>query len=284
MEMNVKRRALGRGLEALIPGPEPHEDAASSAAPINSIRPNPRQPRQKFSDASIDELTESIRRRGILQPLLVRRNGDDGFELIAGERRLRAAQRAGIDSVPIVIHDISDGEMLEVALVENLQRENLNPIEEAHGYQQMIDEFGYTQEEVAERVGKDRSTVANAVRLLSLPRPIQEQIESGSMSAGHARALLAAKSEAQKLDLAQRVVANKLTVRETEQLAKKTVKPLADAEQRATEERLTQSLGTKVRISPRRNGTGRIEIDYYSLEELNGLVDRLTGSAHPSLT
>jgi ParB family chromosome partitioning protein len=283
MGMSVKRRALGRGLEALIPAPEPRQDAIASVAPIHSIRPNPKQPRQKFADAAIEELTESIRRRGILQPLLVRRDGDHGYELIAGERRLRAAQRAGVDSVPIVIHEVSDAEMLEVALIENLQREDLSPIEEAIGYQRMIDEFAHTQEEVAKRVGKDRSTVANAVRLLALPAAIQDEIESGSLSAGHARALLAAKSEVHKLELAKRVVSEKLTVRQTERLAKKAVQPLADAEQRATEERLTQSLGTRVRILPRRNGAGRIEIEYYSLEELNGLVDRLGGAAEAPL-
>jgi ParB family chromosome partitioning protein len=279
MGMSVKRRALGRGLEALIPAPEPRQDAIASVAPIHSIRPNPKQPRQKFGDEAINELTESIRRHGILQPLLVRRDNDHGFELIAGERRLRAAQRAGVDSVPIVIHEVSDAEMLEVALIENLQREDLSPIEEAIGYQRMMDEFAHTQEEVAKRVGKDRSTIANAVRLLALPAAIQDEVERGSISAGHARALLGTKSEAQKLELAKRIVSEKLTVRQTERLAKKGGRPLADAEQRATEERLTQALGTRVRIVPRRNGAGRIEIEYYSLEELNGLVDRLGGTA-----
>jgi len=245
-----------------------------------SIQPNPHQPRQTFSEESIDALAESIKQKGILQPLLVR-EVEGGYQLIAGERRYRAAQRLGLDQVPVTIRQADDGEALEMALIENIQREDLSPLEEASAYRRLIDEFHLTQEQIATRVGKDRSTVANTLRLLQLPDAIKRDIERGLLSAGHARALVTAGSDAAQLALASEVVARRLTVRQTEQLAKRSTRPAADADHRAAEQQLTEALGTKVRIAHRRNATGRIEIDYYSLAELNGLIDRLSGSRVP---
>jgi ParB family chromosome partitioning protein len=279
MDVMGKRRALGRGLGALIPSPYAAADTSSStSAPLTAIQPNPLQPRRTFAEEGLEELAQSIRQKGILQPLLVRRvNG--GFELIAGERRFRAAQRAGLEQVPITVHEADDGEMLEMALIENIQRENLNPLEEARAYRRLMDEFRLTQEAIATRVGKDRSTVANTLRLLQLPAEVQRDIERGVLSAGHARALVTAGSDAAKITLAREVVSRRLTVRQTERLAKQNGGALADTEQRAVEERLTAALGTRVRLVPRRDGSGRIEIQYYSLEGLNGLLDRLSVSA-----
>jgi ParB family chromosome partitioning protein len=275
MEMIAKRRALGRGLGALIPGAYAAEEQPSNnLAPLSAIQPNRMQPRRTFSEASIEELAESIRQQGILQPLLVRR-ANGGFELIAGERRLRAAQRLGLEQVPVTVREASDRELLEMALIENIQREDLSPLEEANAYRRLMDEFSLTQEEIATRVSKDRSTVANTLRLLQLPDEIKTHIEQGALSAGHARALVTAGSDDARIQLAHQVVAQRLTVRQTEQLAKRNTRPMADAEQRAVEQRLTEALGTKVRLLGRRDGSGKIEIEYYSLEGLNGLVDRL---------
>lgn len=275
MESMAKRRALGRGLGALIPPSSPAEDHTPTLVPLTAIQPNPMQPRQVFADAGIEELAESIRQKGILQPLLVRpMNG--GFELIAGERRFRAAQRLGLKHVPVTVRDANDGELLEMALIENLQRENLNPLEEARAYRRLLDEFQLTQEEVAARVGKDRSTVTNVLRLLQLPAAIQDEIERGTLSAGHARALIGAGPEATRLALAREVVTRRLSVRQTEQLVKRAARPAVSADLRAAEQRLTEALGTRVRLLQRRAGGGKIEIDYYSLEELNGLIARLS--------
>lgn len=275
----AKRRALGRGLGALIPSNYQEEKSTQLSVPLAAIQPNPLQPRQAFDEGAIDELARSIREKGILQPLLVRRAGG-GYELIAGERRLRAAQRLGLDQVPVTIRECADGEVLEMALIENIQRENLNALEEARAYRRLSDEFQLTQDEIAKRVGKDRSTVANTLRLLQLPQEIQREIERGALSAGHARALVNAGSEAAKLKLAHEIVARRLTVRDTEKLAKRQLRPTADVELQAAEHRLTEALGTRVRLHTRRGGAGKIEIDYYSLEGLNALIDRL--SAPPS--
>jgi ParB family transcriptional regulator, chromosome partitioning protein len=279
MDVMGKRRALGRGLGALIPAAYgPDEPPAPTLVPVSAIQPNPWQPRGVFADDGLAELAESIRQKGILQPLLVRRAGS-GYELIAGERRYRAAQQVGIDQVPVSVRDASDGEMLEMALIENIQRENLNPLEEARAYRRLADEFHLTQDEIAARVGKDRSTVANTLRLLQLPAAIQADIARGVLSAGHARALLSAGADAAQIQLASEVVARRLTVRQTERLAKRTLPPAADADHRAAEQRLTEALGTRVRLLPRRNGGGTIEIEYYSLETLNVLLDRLSAAA-----
>lgn len=272
-----KRKALGRGLGALIPAKQAESGpkGPTTSAEVVAIRPNPWQPRTEFADAALQELAESIRRQGVLQPLVVRRAGD-AFELISGERRLRASQIVGLTTVPVVVRDATDAEMLEIALVENIQREDLNAIEEARAYRRMVDELQLTQEGVAERVGKDRSTVANALRLLQLPQPIQDKVARGEISAGHARAVAAAGSPTAKVALAERAAREKLSVRETERLAKQLQKSATDADRRAAEDRLRQSLGTKVGLQVRRDGSGKMVIDFYSLEQLNGLIDRLS--------
>jgi ParB family chromosome partitioning protein len=277
MDAIIRRRALGRGLGALIPSAYASEDEArDSYVPLAAIRPNPMQPRKAFADEGIEKLAESIRQKGMLQPLLVRRS-NGGLELIAGERRLRAAQRLGMELVPVLVRDASDSELLEMALIENIQRENLNPLEEARAYRHLVEEFKLTQEDIATRVGKDRSTIANSMRLLQLPPQVQSQVERGALSAGHARALAAAPSVAMRVELAQEVAVQGLTVRQTEHLVKRRVRPPAGPEMAAAEQRLTEHLGTRVRVLQGRNGCGKIEIEYYSLEGLNGLMDRLTG-------
>lgn len=286
------RKALGRGLDALIPGAgrapaaAPTADATGSdtVVPIEQITPNPRQPRVEFDEAALSELVASIRAQGVIQPLLVRRVSDNGYELIAGERRLRAAERAGLTHVPIFVRDVSDAESLELALVENVQRNDLSPLEEAAAYQRLLDEFGHTQEEIAERVGKSRPAVANTLRLLRLPDAIKHDLSRGRLSAGHARVLLSIHDSDAQLRAAKQIVTRQLSVRDAEQLAvaKRTTTSAKsaprDPHRGALERDLSAALGTRVRITPSGKG-GRIEIEFYSPEELQGLVDRLTERA-----
>ena len=277
MDTAIKRRALGRGLGALIPGAESDpNDATATVVALSSIRPNPMQPRHHFREEAVEELAESIRQKGILQPLLVRRHGDI-YELIAGERRLRAAERAGLSRVPVTIREVSDEEMLELALIENIQREDLNPMEEARAFRTMMSELNITQQELSERVGKDRSTIANTIRLLQLPEKVRAQVEAGEISAGHARALAAAGSDAAKIDLAKRVISQRLSVRQTERLAqaRSTSARVSNSDIAETERRLTEALGTRVRLQCKKSGSGKLEIEYYSVEQLNGLIERL---------
>lgn len=285
MEQSNKRRALGRGLGALIPGAprervEPTPPAAPEPVPtevrLAEIAPNPWQPRRRFRDESIEELASSIRERGVVQPLIVRRAGT-GFELIAGERRLRAATRVGLEKVPVAIRDASDAEMLEVALIENIQREDLNPIEEALAYKRMAEELGLKQEVIATRVGKERSTVANSLRLLQLPPEVQEAVELGKLTAGHARAIAMAGSVEAMIRLARRALEQKLNVRQTERMAKaeRPAKKQPSIEVRDLEERLTRALGTRVRIAPHSAVAGSISIDYFSLDQFDQLLRRL---------
>lgn len=277
MDAATKRRALGRGLDALIPGAGGEPPATDAiTVPLSAIRPNPMQPRQSFREEAVAELAESIRQKGVLQPLLVRRIDADSYELIAGERRLRAAERAGLMRVPITVRDVSDDEMLELALIENIQREDLNALEEARAYKRMMSELNMTQQELSARVGKDRSTIANTVRLLQLPAKILAQIESGEISAGHARALAGAGSDNAKLILARRIVAQRLSVRQTEKLANSHVASSeVNQDLRQAEQSLTESLGTRVSLQSKKGGRGKLEIEYYSLEQLNGLIERL---------
>jgi ParB family chromosome partitioning protein len=288
--VGLKRRALGRGLGALIrEAPPAAAPPAERRVPITDIRPNPRQPRRYFDEERIAELADSIHHQGILQPLIVRKL-DAGYELIIGERRFRAAQRAGLDRVPVIVKDVSDAESLEMALVENIQREELTPIEEALAYRQLMEEFHLTQEDVANRVGKSRPVVTNLLRVLNLPEEIKEEVDRGHISVGHARALLALGTPDQQIDLARTIMRQGLSVRETETLVSRSQEPIpvsAPATQEpqridmhihvtALEEDLMRSLGTKVRLLPKKKG-GRIEIEYYSNEELEGLVRRLKG-------
>lgn len=254
--------------------------------PIASIGVNPAQPRQAFDAEALAGLAASIRQHGVLQPLVVRRT-DGGYELIAGERRLRAAAAAGLSTVPVVVRRSDERERMELALVENVQREDLTPLEEAAAYRRLIDEFGLTQEGVAERVGKSRPTIANALRLLGLPDPVKTLLESGALSAGHARAVLAVEGTEAQVRFARDLVERQVPKAEAERLvqarrstrAPKRGRPAAprqDPNVRAVADRLTSALGTRVRLTPRRKG-GVIEIEYYSDAELERLIERLLG-------
>ena len=280
-----RAQGLGRGLAALIP--QRSETRATTDIPIASIRPNPDQPRRRFSDAEMATLTASVREHGVLQPVLVTETLD-GYQLIAGERRVRAAVAAGLERIPAVIRHLDDRERLELALIENLQREDLDPIESAHGFRRLIDDFGLTHESIAERVGRARSTVANTLRLLDLAPVVQAAIADGSITEGHGRALGGLSTEHQEHVLGA-VIEQELSVRQTEELVRRLREPKASpngeqpAEARAgdpdlerIEEDLRRSLGTKVSLARSRRG-GRIVIEYYSDEELGRLYDRLTG-------
>ncbi len=280
--MDVRRRGLGRGLGALIPTAVPirREPHAENSAPLEAISPNPYQPRATFEDSGLDELAASIREKGVLQPLVVRRAGEGRYQLIAGERRFRAAQRAGLSTVPVVIREADDGEALELALIENLQRENLNPVEEARAYDRLAAEFGLSQEEIARRVGKSRSAITNALRLLQLPADVLAQLESGVLSAAHARTVLGLETAASQSQLARDVVAQRLSVRDTEKLVRdRAARSAGEVEERHLEAALARALGTRVHLRHHRNGSGQIIIEYYSLDELDGLLQRLGAGA-----
>ena len=285
--MTMQKKVLGRGLGALIPSK--HIDAAAPVAdglmqlPLASIAPNPYQPRKTFNEASIDELARSVREHGIVQPLVVTRAGDR-YKLIAGERRYRAAQKAGLQTVPVIVKEmVQEGDALQIALIENIQREDLNPMEEAAAYHQLHQEFGLTQEEISRRVGKERSTVANFLRLLKLPEAVKKLLASGHLSMGHARALLALDSAKKQEHLADRVVKRGLSVRQTELMASLGApKPPAKLEKekdvftRDAEERLARTLRTKVDIDRKRRG-GVIHIRFASEDDLIRIYDDLTG-------
>jgi ParB family chromosome partitioning protein len=281
-----KKLALGRGLEALIPDPVPGSEGDPGdyfLCDIQLIRPNRFQPRRQFAETELEELAESIRGQGILQPLMVRKT-DSGFELIAGERRLRAARRAGLSQVPVVVRPVSDDQMLEMSLVENIQRADLNPIEEAEAYHRLIHQFNLTQDQAAARVGKSRSAVANFLRLRQLPEPIQTSMIEGTVSMGHARALLGAESSALQLTAWRAVVAKNLSVRETEEMVRrlKSEKKAPRVSLKSSEatyltslsEELSRHLGTKVTI--RKSGRqGRLEIEFYNNDDLDRLINQL---------
>ncbi|MFO7709344.1 MAG: ParB/RepB/Spo0J family partition protein [Desulfobacterales bacterium] len=281
-----KKLALGRGLGALIPDADPALEAEGDfrLCDIGLIRPNRFQPRRRFAEEEIEELAGSIRAQGVLQPLIVRKS-DAGFELIAGERRLRAARRAGLEGVPVVVKSVADDQMLELSLVENIQREDLNPVEEAEAYHRLIEQLHLTQDQVAARVGKSRSAVANFLRLRQLPDEITSAIQAGRLSMGHARALLGADSAAQQIAAFRSVAARALSVRETEALVRRLKSeqkkkhdsaPSPEAAQLASlSEELSRHLGTKVLIRTSGRRRGRVEIEFYSLEDLDQLLARL---------
>lgn len=281
MDHPVKRRALGRGIGALIPGAFESQDGPTQATPaplvhvsIQRVRPNPFQPRQHFPEEELEELAQSIRQQGLLQPVLLR-PVDGGYELVAGERRFRAAQRAGLSEIPAVVREVDDRTALELALIENLQRTDLDPIEEARAYERLSRQFGLTQEEIAARVGKHRSTIANTMRLLRLPEEIQREIAAGRLTAGHARALLAVASPEEQRRLAREFLQQGVSVRDAERRSQPKGRRTLDPDWQAVEDRLRQLLDTKVRLLPRRNGSGKLEIEYYSIQQLNGLLSRL---------
>ena len=283
--MAEKRPALGRGLSALIPDAPPPAaaPAADRALDVDSdlLRPNKFQPRARIDDAKIEDLARSITANGNIQPIVVRR-ADNGYEIIAGERRWRAAQRAGLLKVPVVVREIPEDRLLAAALIENIQREDLNPLEEALAYRRLADEFHLTQDQIADAVGKDRSSVANYVRLLRLPHELRDNIAAGSLSMGHARALLSLPDAAAQLRVGRDVVAKQLSVRETEALVKKAVEPerkkdepQKDVHTRVAEDKLRFALGTRVRIV-RKGARGRLEIDFGSEDELQRIYEQLT--------
>ena len=285
--MIERRSALGKGLSALIPdAPEPARPGVMEVD-IDLLAPNEQQPRLQMDDSKLEELAQSIRSNGIIQPILVRRVGS-AYRIIAGERRWRAAQRAGLHKVPVVIREVADGsdkQLLELALIENIQRENLNPVDEAQAYHRLSDEFHLTQDQIAAAVGKDRSSVANFMRLLRLPEEVRAELASGALSMGHARALLALADAAAQRHAAREVISRALSVRDTELLVKKLAGPAEaqprptapenDVHTRAAEDRLRFALGTKVRIVRRGRG-GMIQIDFGSENELNRLYEALT--------
>jgi ParB family chromosome partitioning protein len=275
-----KRKTLGRGLSALIPeGSIMADERGFFFCPIDSISPNPYQPRQDFSDAEIIELANSIKEKGVIQPILVSRT-KDGFQLIAGERRWRAAQKAGLDTIPAWVRDASPSEALELALVENLQRKDLNPIEEASAYQELMQRFDLTQEALSIKIGKDRSTIANLLRLLRLPQVFQQDLIQNRLTTGHARVIVSIESPSVQRTLRDLIIKKALSVRQTESLAKKLQSQpksrMAEADPylNSLANDLQRSLGTKVAIT-KQGKKGKIIIEYYSDGELDRLIDRL---------
>jgi ParB family chromosome partitioning protein len=289
--MKDKPKALGRGLSALIPGAAAPTPIALKReyfeCAIEDVHPSEDNPRKHFDGEKLRELAETIRTQGVAQPLLVRTRAGGGFTLIAGERRWRASQLAGLKSVPVVVKDVSAEQAFEIALVENLQRQDLNPIEEAEAYQRLVGEHGWTQDQLAERIGKDRTSVANTLRLLKLPAKVRAHVAAGDLPMGHARALLGLEDAAAIERSAARVIAKQLSVRQTEELVRRErsdgpngdKKPKNDVAQSANVrqlvERLERALGTRVRLSQKSQQAGTIEIDYASLDQLDGLLEKL---------
>ncbi len=293
----MAKRGLGRGIDALLEG-RPLEELARGEAvvsvPIDKLKPNDEQPRKRFDEAALNELSESIKEKGIIQPLIVEDIGGDEYRIIAGERRYRAARKAGLTVLPVIPRVVSEEDRLELALIENLQREDLNPIEEARAFQMLMDLASLKQEALAKRIGKNRSTIANSLRLLKLPKAMQEALIDGSLSAGHARALLSIGDPAHRKELSRRILSEGLSVRQTEALAAEmggapakeadgggTAKQPGKSTQKGPElkemeEKLIHELGTKVLIKGSEK-KGRIEIEYYSMEDLERLYGLLSG-------
>ena len=279
----VKRPALGKGIGALLSSAAQEGGKKYFSCPLEELKPHSQQPRKTFDDSKMAELVASIREKGVIQPLIVRQVADH-YQIIAGERRWRAAQKAGLDRVPVVIQDVSEDWALEIALIENIQREDLNPLEEASAYRHLMDNFDLSQEEIAKRVGKDRSTVANALRLLRLPDKVKDDLLANRLTMGHARALLSLEHEADVAEASEEVIRKKLSVRETEKLVKKIkafdgLRPApappvkkVDPNLLELENNLRQTLGVQVKLAPKGNG-GRIEINYHDQEELARLLD-----------
>lgn len=279
--MAKKQSGLGKGLNALMFENSVDDMVSSSTLPINEIIPNKEQPRKTFDEGALQELADSITQHGVLQPLLVRPLAMGGYQLVAGERRWRASRMAGLKEVPVVIKELTDVETMEIAIIENLQREDLNPIEEAEGLQALIDKCGFTQEEVATSVGKSRPAIANSLRLLKLPEEVRAMTRDGKISAGHARALLAFEGEALICEVADNIIRNNLTVRDVERLAKMTEKPTKartakrrDSFYDEVELSLTEVLGRRVKVYNGR-GKGTLEIEFYSAEDLKEIANKL---------
>lgn len=297
-EKQERRRGLGRGLSALMADVAETETVAAKGAaaaeqfvPIERIKPNPDQPRKRFEQENLDDLAASIKEKGVIQPLIVRAIADGNFEIVAGERRWRASQIAKVHSLPVIVREFTDVEVLEVAIIENIQRADLNSVEEAAGYRQLMDKFGHTQEKMAEALGKSRSHIANLLRLLNLPEPVQEMVRKNELSAGHARALIPAKDP---LKLAQQVIKNGLSVRATEALVKKdqsggqdnmvnkqrtSSRSEKDADTQALEGDLSANLGMKVVLDHKPGQeTGKVTLHYTSLDQLDEICRLLGGT------
>lgn len=280
--MAKKQSGLGKGLNALMLENSVDDMTSTNTLSINEITRNEDQPRKTFDEAALQELADSITQHGVLQPLLVRPLPEGGYQLVAGERRWRASRMAGLKEVPVVIRELSDVETMEIAIIENLQREDLNPIEEAEGLQALIDRCGFTQEDVAVSVGKSRPAIANALRLLKLPQEVRDMTRNGEISAGHARALLAFDNEAMICEAAQNIIKNSLTVRDVERLAKmteKTARTRSSAKRRDSfydevELSLTEVLGRRVKVYNGR-GKGTLEIEFYSADDLKEIANKL---------
>lgn len=280
--MAKKQSGLGKGLGALMLENNVDDMVSTSTLPINEIIPNKEQPRKTFDEGALQELADSITVHGVLQPLLVRPLLSGGYQLIAGERRWRASRMAGLKEVPVIIRELSDSEAMEIAIIENLQREDLNPIEEAEGLQALIDKCDYTQEQVAVSVGKSRPAIANALRLLKLPEEVRQMTKEGEISAGHARALLAFDNQVIMYEVAKQIVSDKLTVRDVERLAKRPTKS-AEKKQNArhrdsfydeVELSLTDVLGRRVKVYNGRS-KGTLEIEFYSLDDLKDIANAI---------
>jgi len=276
----LSKRGLGRGLEALIPIVEKDEENVQEID-IKKIVANEKQPRRGFDESKLEELADSMKQHGVLQPVILRKKGNK-YELVAGERRWRAAAKAGIEKIPAIVRELNDSDVMEIALIENLQREDLNPIEEAMAYKSLIDDFGLTQEELSKRVGKSRSQIANTVRLLNLDKEIQDLVYENKLTAGHARALLSIQDSKERLKLANMISKEALSVRQTEQLVKKLVDERSKAKKHKPKEinpviidvteRLQRTLGTRVKIKGNEK-RGKIEIEFYSSEELERILE-----------
>lgn len=285
----MKRMGLGRGLDALLPAAQtprtPNRPTGGYGpdnvftCPVDKIVPQSGQPRQRFVDERLEELAQSIREHGLLEPLVVRRRKDDLFEIIAGERRWRASQRAGLKEVLVVVRDVSSADAFELALIENIQREDLDPIEFAEALDRLIKEHGYTQESLAQKIGKDRSTIANALRLLRLPQQVRSRVVSGELSEGHARALLGVADDNKMVELAEKVIRGRLSVRQTEELVRGAKKkasgaspPTKSVSVRDLEKRLERKLGARCEVRDR-NGKGEIVVRYANLDELDRILE-----------
>jgi len=286
-----KERKLGRGLDALLGGTPAVAGEEVRMLSLDELRPGPHQPRQNFDESRLEELANSIRQSGVLQPIIVRSAGV-GYEIVAGERRARAARSAGRTDIPALVRNYSDEEVLVLSLVENVQRHDLNPIDKARAYRRLTSRLSATQEEIARRLGLDRSSVANMMRLLDLPEEIQDLVRSGAIGMGHARALLPLGDDGPRLDLAARIVREELSVRAVEEIVRRDrdpqkaprrrSQPRKTPQVRALEDELRALLGTKVSIQDRR-GRGKIVIEYYSVEDFEGVLERLRGSRGFSL-
>ena len=280
----TKHKGLGRGLDALLggaPGPRNQEELAQ--LPVNALKPGKYQPRTRMDEASLAELADSIRVRGVIQPIIVRAVGASQYEILAGERRWRAARLAGLERVPAVIREVPDEAALGIGLIENIQREDLNPLEEANGLKRLIEEFQLTHEQVAGAIGRSRAGVTNLLRLLELAMPVQSMLQDGKIDMGHARALLGL-SKQRQVEVAEQVAVRGLSVRETERLVQqatalpatsRSAAPKLDADSRRLQDELAESLGATVQLKPRASGKGSVVIDYSSLDELQGIVKRL---------